>query len=406
MTNQQPLRILGMMSGTSVDSIDVALCSVQQDSSGRIQAELLGFYEHPISETLRRRIFRAFQNGPGSLSLICSLNFEIGEAFADAALAFFREQNIDPTSVDAIASHGQTVYHIAPHMAKQSDGAAHDGENPLPSTLQIGESAVMAERTGLPVISDFRTADMAAGGNGAPLVPFADWHLFSRPGVGVVVHNIGGIANLTLLPASGRMEDVIAFDTGPGNMIIDAIVGHFYPGENYDRDGAHGRAGRVIPELLRTWMSMEYIAAPPPKSTGRELFGVQFARQVIAAHGDIAADDLIATATEFTAHSFARNLADHVTPRGALSEILLAGGGAHNSFLVERVRRAVVDMVDLREDHVRLLDETGFPSKARECIAFALLGYARLRGIPGNVPSATGARRPVLLGKLTEPTPI
>lgn len=408
MSEQKTLRILGMMSGTSVDSIDAALCEVSLGADGRLKATLAGFYEHPIPDRLRKRIFRLFQDGPHSLSLACSLNFEIGEAFAEAALAFFSRERISPASVDAIASHGQTAYHVAPHMARpaESDNDSDPDDVRLTaSTLQIGESAVIAERTRVRVVSDFRKADMAVGGNGAPLVPFADWHLFSRPDRGVVVHNLGGIANLTLLPASGRMDEVIAFDTGPGNMIIDALVSRFCPGERYDADGRHGRRGAVLRDLLDRWMAIPYITAPAPKSTGRELFGAQFAERAADECSGAAPDDLIATATEFTALSFARNLADHVLPRGPLAEILLAGGGAQNAFLVERITHAVRELPGGAGISVRLLDETGFPSKARECIAFALLGYARLQGIPGNVPSATGASRPVLLGKLTDPTP-
>jgi anhydro-N-acetylmuramic acid kinase len=389
-------RIIGLMSGTSVDSIDAVLCEAGEREPGKLGARVLEFYEHPITPGLRTRIFEAFADGDHSLSLSCSLNFEIGNAFADAAEKLIGISGVKPSSISAIASHGQTLYHIAPHMAR-------DGQGRVASTLQVGEAAVIAERTGLRVVADFRVADMAAGGNGAPLVPFSDYHLFSQPGHGVIVHNIGGIANCTYLPASGNMADVIAFDTGPGNMMIDALVHHFYPDERYDRDGLHAARGRVLDELLSGWMETPYISAPPPKSTGRELFGVQFARRVIDEHPGYTPDDLVATATAFTARSLAVNLRDHILPRGPIHNLLLAGGGALNPTLVAGITRELSAISPTTA--VGQLDETGISSKARECVAFAMLGYARLHNICGNVPSATGAKHPALLGKITDPPP-
>jgi anhydro-N-acetylmuramic acid kinase len=392
-------RIIGMMSGTSVDSIDAALCDIDESPEGGLSVRLAAFHEHPVPPDLRARIFRLFEDGPGSLSLACSPNFEIGAAFAEAALALLEAAGAERASVTAIASHGQTAYHIPPHMA---------GAGLAASTLQIGEGAVIAERTGIPVVCGFRAADMAAGGNGAPLVPFADFHLFARPGEAVVVHNIGGISNCTVLPASGRIGDIIAFDTGPGNMVIDALVQRFHSDERFDRDGAHARRGRVDGALLAHWMEIPYIAMAPPKSTGRELFGVQFAERAVRGNPGVAPDDLIATATAFTARSIARNLADHVLSRGPVAELLLGGGGARNAYLVGLIAGELRDAAlaaGAQSPRVRLLDETGFPAKTRECVAFALLGHARLRGIPANVPAATGARHPALLGVVVEPPP-
>jgi len=385
--------ILALMSGTSVDTIDAAICGVGQNDA-RLTCEVLAFYEHPISDHLRERIFAAFQDGANSLSLACSLNFEIGDAFADAAQEAMDLWNGNRDDIAAIASHGQTLYHIAPHMA------ANDNPNCwVPSTLQVGEPAVIAARIGLPVISNFRTADMAVGGNGAPLVPFADYHLFSQPGRGVVVHNLGGIANCTWLPPGGEAGQVIAFDTGPANMIMDALAAHFYPGETYDHDGQHAAVGQVIPELLRDWMAIPYISAPPPKSTGRELFGTQFVRRIIDNNPAARADDLIATATEFTAQSLAVNLRHHVMPRGTIHQLLLAGGGAQNSYLIDRIRNALAS--DISE--ILPLDDIGHSvtSKSRECAGFAIMGYAHLAGIPANLPGVTGATKSVILGQFT-----
>lgn len=392
-TFHQPNRVIGMMSGTSVDSIDAVLCEVGIVSPGRLGARVLGFREHALSPELRTRIFEAFSDGPRSLSLACSLNFEIGEAFAEAAAALVSSLGVQRSSIALIASHGQTLYHVAPHMAHQP------GADRVASTLQLGEPAIIAERTGIRTIADFRVADMAAGGNGAPLVPFADYHLFSRPGEGIIVHNLGGISNCTYLPASGQMDEIVAFDTGPGNMLIDAFVQSFYPGESYDRDGRHASSGTTNDLLLSKWMTTPYISAKPPKSTGRELFGVQFAQRALEENPGLNGDDLISTATEFTARSIAVNLREHVFTRGPVTEVLLAGGGAQNPELVRRIATA------LPEVKVDLLDSRGVSSKARECVAFALLGYARLHNIPSNVPSATGARHPALLGKISDPSP-
>lgn len=425
--------ILALMSGTSVDSIDAAICDVYYEDDERIGCDVLAFHEHPIDDGLRERIFRVFEDGAGALALACSLNFEIGEAFADAALEVIRkwgeftdknvcatgdkftDKNVCATgdkstdknvcaTVDAIASHGQTLYHIAPHMVV---GRSADA---LASTLQVGEGAVIAARTGLPVISNFRVADMAVGGNGAPLVPFADFHLLSQPGRGVVVHNLGGIGNCTWLPPSGRAEEVIAFDTGPANMTIDGLVSHFYAGEPFDRDGKHAAAGKVLTELLEEWMAIPYITAPPPKSTGRELFGRQFVARILADNGDCSADDLIATATEFTAQSLVENLQRFVAPRGQIDQLILAGGGARNGYLVGRIRELWRQCGNVEDGagpgaqtEVLTLDDLGLSvdSKSRECVGFALLGFAHLEGIAGNLPSVTGATRGVVLGDYT-----
>jgi len=281
--------------------------------------------------------------------------------------------------------------------------AAQEKSKIVPSTLQIGEAAVIAERTRIPVVCDFRVADMAVGGNGAPLVPFADYHLFSRQGENVVTQNIGGIANCTFLPSNGKMGDIIAFDTGPGNMIIDALTSSLYPGETCDLDGQHARQGKVIETLLDEWMSLPYIAAPPPKTTGRELFGKHFVDNAIVSNPDASADDLIATATVFTARSIVDNLDRFVFSQGAIARIILAGGGAENDFLVELIRRELEAAFKDSPPELAKLESVGYSSKARECVAFALLGHAHLHGIPGNVPSATGASRAVVLGKLVKP---
>lgn len=396
-TDQPHERImLALMSGTSVDTIDAAICRVWQNDDKKLGCEVLSFYEHEMSGELRERIFEVFRDGAGSLSLTCSLNFEIGQAFAHAAMGAAMAWGTDIHKIDAIASHGQTLYHIAPHMVADLQDAS---DARVPSTLQVGEPAVIAALTGRPVINNFRVADMAVGGNGAPLVPFADYHLFSQPGRGVVVHNLGGIANCTWLPANGIADEVLAFDTGPANMIIDALVSKYYPGESCDNDGKYASSGTVVDSLLAKWMAIPFISAPPPKSTGRELFGVQFAESAIAENHDVKPQDLIATATEFTAQSLAVNLRDHIAPQGTIDQLILAGGGARNSYLVKRIAAAVAPGVSV----VSTLDDIGHSvtSKSRECAGFALLGFAHLYHIPANLPSVTGAQAPTILGQFT-----
>ncbi len=392
-----PRIILALMCGTSVDSIDAAICRVQC-KDGRLSSQLLAFTEYPVPSELRHRIFEVFADEKNSLSLTCSLNFEIAQAFAHAAMAVTRQWDGEFDQIDAIASHGQTLYHIAPHMAESDAGHQRRW---VASTLQAGEGAVIAALTGRPVISNFRVADMAVGGNGAPLVPFADYHLLSEPGRGVVVHNLGGIGNCTWLPPSSTAREVIAFDTGPANMIIDGLVTHFY-NQSYDADGRYAAQGKVIPDILQNWMDIPYISAPPPKSTGRELFGRQFVEQVLATYSDQAADDLIATATEFTALSLVENLRRYIIPRGQIDRLILAGGGAQNPFLAQRISSLWIQR-GTPATEVTTLDNLNLniTSKSRECIGFAVLGYAHLERIPGNLPSVTGARCGVILGDYT-----
>jgi len=384
-------RIAGMMSGTSVDSIDIAICDLKlSPTSERIQIELCGFQETPISSDLRSRIFQLFQNDKGSLSLACSLNFEIAMAFAQAFRQATTALNIPPQSVSAIASHGQTAWHIAPHMADKTQ---------IPSTLQLGDGSVLAHHTQTPVIFNFRTADMAALGNGAPLVPFSDWQMFGQPGKTTILLNIGGIANVTILPPTDKPTDIVAFDTGPGNMIIDAAAEHFF-GQSYDADGMQASHGTVSQELLEQWMAIPYIDIAPPKSTGRELFGKHFTQAYIERNCAMKPQDFLATATMYTAKSIARNL----RPWLSQTDTILAAGGGVNNPTLSRMLTAELERVSGKTIHLKHIDEVSvFPAKARECIAFAILGFATLCDIPSNVPNATGATCPKRLGCLAIP---
>ena len=345
------MRVAGLISGTSVDGIDVAIVDIDETAltvtaSGTV----------PYDESMRRRIL-AVSNAVAHVGEIALLNFEIGELFAKALAATYA---LD--TVELIGSHGQTIY--------------HHGAAPL-CTLQIGEGAVIAERTARPVVSDFRVGDMAAGGRGAPLVPFLDYRLFRHAAVNRIALNIGGIANITVLPAGARPEDVIAFDTGPGNMIMDALAPPF------DRDGEKARAGQVNEQLLNELRRDPFFAQPPPKTAGREEYGAEFlARTGID----------VTTATELTV----RTIADAIARYPATEEVIVSGGGAHNGYMMERLQASI-------QPRVVPASERGVDIDAKEAVLFALLAYETWHGRPSNVPSATGARRPVVLGKISYP---
>jgi anhydro-N-acetylmuramic acid kinase len=336
------------MSGTSLDGIDVAIVDIR----GK-RIEPVAFRSAPYPKAVRAALL-----GISTVAEVSRLNFELGELYAKAILALKQP-------VELIGLHGQTIYH---------EGGKH--------TLQIGEAAVVAERTGVDVISNFREADIAAGGQGAPLVPYVDWLLFRHRRKNRVALNIGGIANITAIPAGAKTSEVIAFDTGPGNMVIDALVTHMTGGkETFDRNGRIARSGILREELLRALLKNPYFKRKPPKSCGREQFGMEFVRYLVATRA--ALPDLIATATELTVRSIAGAI-----PQG--SEVIAAGGGVHNSFLMERLTKALA---------VTTSAKYGIDPDAKEAIAFAVLAYENSRRRPGNLPSATGARHPVVLGK-------
>lgn len=377
------------MSGTSVDGVDAALVEISWINDS-IKADLKAFLVHPYPPSIRQRIFDLFEDQAGALSLACELNFEIGREFAHAALVLLKKARISSSDVRLIGSHGQTAYHIPPLMAVS--------EQHTPSTLQIGEASIIAQMTDIPTVSDFRTADMAAGGNGAPLITFADYHLLRDETKGRVVQNIGGIANCTLLPANCALADVLAFDTGPGNMVIDGLVAQMTGGrEACDRDAHIAASGVINQSLLKDLLAHPYFSAPPPKTTGRELFGLTFVNQLRAQANArrISDTDLVSTATALTAESILRAYRDFVFPRMRVDEVILGGGGAKNPLLVELLRRGLADEIQLLTH-----EDVGINSKAKEAIGFALLGWARIHNIPANVPSATGASHQVLLGKI------
>jgi anhydro-N-acetylmuramic acid kinase len=373
--------VIGLMSGTSADGVDAAVVRLD-GAPPHLRWQILAHHHRPHPDDLRREIFAAFRPETGSPELLCRLNFALGEAFAAAALDALDGAGLTADQVDLIGSHGQTVWHIP--------------SGPGASTLQLGEAAVIAERTGLPVVSNFRTRDMAAGGQGAPLVAAVDVLLLTHPHKVRVAQNIGGIANLTFLPPPGSGLEPLAFDTGPGNMLIDAVAGRVSHGSlTCDLDGRLAAAGRVDEVLLADLLADPYLHQPPPKTTGRERFGVQTARRIwdIGQSRSLRPEDLLATLTAFTARSIA------AAYRGFLpvqpDEIILSGGGAHNPTLRRMLAEAAAP--------ARLLtsDELSLGVEVKEALAFAVLAYETWHGRPTNLPAATGAARPVVLGSIT-----
>ena len=366
------------MSGTSHDGVDAVVARITGSGSAA-RVKLLHHGRSPYPKTLRERVGRSFD---GTRAGVCRLNFELGEFFAGAALRAISGAGLTPADVDFIGSHGQTVFHEPPSKGKQG------------STLQVGEGAVIARRTGVLTISDFRTADVAAGGHGAPLVPYADWVLFRKKGRTTALQNIGGIANVTVV--TEELEGVQGLDTGPGCALIDEAMKMLSGGiAAYDKDGKLARSGKIIPVLLDKLLSHPYFKMKPPKSTGREVFGKEMAEKILKVHLGAKKEDILCTLTHLTAESIYGAYKRYVLPRHRLDRVLLAGGGAKNGFLVALLRGLFKDMP------VGLTDEAGVPVEAREALCFAVLANETLLGNPSNVPGATGARHPAVLGKIS-----
>ena len=368
------MRIIGLMSGTSADGIDACLAHIDE-RDGRLIVRTEHFVTVPYPDDVRGRVL-----GCRSVEDVCRLNIELGERFADAALKLCEDANVPLAQVDAIGSHGQTVCHVD-----------RDGSH---ATLQVGEPCVIAERTGLTTVADFRPRDIAAGGCGAPLVPMVDYLLLADPAVDRAALNIGGIANLTILTAGGALDDVVAFDTGPGNMVIDGVVSALTGGRAaFDPEGELAGRGTPCEALLDRLVGDPYFAAPPPKSTGREAFGADYVERFLgwARPIGLSEADTVATATALTV----RTIADAVRQIGdAGGELIVSGGGAHNRTLMAWLAE------ELPEARIETSEVCGIHPDAKEALAFAVLAWLTLHGRPGNVPGATGARVPVVLGKI------
>ncbi|WP_417897888.1 anhydro-N-acetylmuramic acid kinase [Bacillus haimaensis] len=374
---------IGLMSGTSVDGVDVAIVSVK--GAGEMMSyKELAFENIAISGELRERIFRQFDPGASSVDALCSLNFELGEMFCKAAESVVKKHGFQVSDIDFIGSHGQTLYHIPVEEAGL-----------VRSTLQLGEASVIAERFGCPVVSDFRVRDMAAGGGGAPLVPYVDYLLFRSDSESIALQNIGGIGNVTYLPAGCSAGQVVAFDTGPGNMIMDEAMSILSKGQaHYDDGGRVAAKGHADEEVLRELLGHPYFCLTIPKSTGREMFGASYTRELVGRlHSKgLSTADIMATVTKFTALTIIDQYMRFLG--GPVDTLIVSGGGAYNATLLGYLRDSGTFEVKTQEDY-------GFSSDSKEAVAFALLANETLFGVQNNLPSATGARKPVVLGKLT-----
>lgn len=376
------------MSGTSADGVDAALVEITEGETGP-DLKLVAHRTVPYPEGLRARVLAAMLPPGGTVDQVCHLNAYIGELFAQAALTLIAGAGHAPADVALIGSHGQTIHHLP--AARDESGLA------VRSTLQIGEPAVIAERTGITTIADFRPRDMAAGGEGAPLVPIFHDVLFRHPERHRIVVNFGGIANLTWLPAGARFGALRAFDTGPGNVLIDGFAAYLSEdAAGMDTDGMLAARGQVSPPLLGELMEHPFLRREPPKSTGREEFGPALLGHIVAraAERQIADKDLMATVTAFTAEAVAFAIERFISPTGRGTELVGCGGGSRNPTLMRMLGARLPDI------RVVVADALGFPSAAMEAAAFALLAYLTATGRPGNVPSATGAARPVVLGAI------
>ena len=371
-------RVVGLMSGTSVDGIDAALVEISGTGPSLRLGSVLASIEMPFPPGVPERIHALFS---GTTDEVCRMNAVLGELFADAALAAIAEAGLSPADVHLIGSHGQTVYHVPRNGP---------GE---PSSLQIGEISVIAERTGITTVGNFRPRDIAAGGEGAPLVPYVDWALCHQPDRTVVLQNIGGIANATVV--TPEIGDLLAFDTGPGNMIVDAAAALATDGTmTYDEGGRLAPACRPDRDLVNRLLQDDYFLLPPPKSTGREYWGAQYVRRVVGENGITPGAQLVADMTELTAQSIHDAYARFILPGRSIEGVYLSGGGARNPVLRRRLEELLAPVPVCQSDTL------GLPVDAKEAIAFAILANETICGTPANVPSATGARGPRVLGAI------
>ncbi len=376
---------VGLMSGTSLDGVDVVLCDITGEDEDT-QVKQLKFKTYEIPEYLRDKIRKCCSRDLVPVELICSLNFELGQLFAESVKKLCKESSVNLEDIAFIASHGQTIFHIPKAFSDY-----------IPSTLQIGEAAIIANECRTTVISNFRVMDMAVGGEGAPLVPYSEYVLYADDNQAVALQNIGGIGNVTFLPKKGDFTKVIAFDTGPGNMMIDAAVQRLY-GEKFDKNGKYASKGKLIPLLAEELKKHPYFALDIPKTTGREMFGEHYTYELLEKYQDYTKNDIIFTLTWFTAYSIAYHYKKYFIHHHNLDKCIIAGGGAYNECLINLIKR------ELPEIEILIQEDLGYSSEAKEAIAFVILGNQTYHMRPSNVPSATGARKSVILGQITYPT--
>ncbi len=376
--------VAGVMSGTSADGINVALVRVTGRGL-RTRFQLLAHREFPYPRAIRNAILAMMNARAARVGDLASLNFLLGELYAEAITQTARRARL---RVELVGCHGQTLYHRGerePFLGRK-----------LAVTWQTGEGAIVAARTGAPAVTDFRPADMAAGGKGAPLVPFLDYLVYRHSRIGRIVLNIGGIANLSAIPAGASPDQVVAFDTGPGNMVIDAVTERLF-GRRYDSDGTIAASGKVLEGVLAHMMRLRFFRRPPPKTAGREEFGREFVSEFLRRCKGARKQDVVATATALTARSIAQAIQDHVLVRGKFRELIASGGGTKNPALMRMLANQLPQL------RLRRTDDFGLPAEAKEAVAFALMAYQTWQRLPSSVPAATGAERAAVLGKVSYP---
>ncbi len=382
------MKVIGLMSGTSSDGVDAALVDIR-GSKNRLKITPLAFNIFPFPRSLQKRLLEVASDLPQPASVICHVNFLLGEYFADAAIKLAKQNHTRLADIHLVGSHGQTIQHLPnPRRA---------GKWSIRSTLQLGEPSIIAEKTGITTIADFRPRDMAAGGEGAPLTPFLHYHLFRSQRISRVLVNIGGISNITYLKAGAKLDQTWAFDTGPGNMLIDGLVRALTKTHmRMDLDGKMAKEGKVNARLLTELMRHPFLKKQPPKSTGREVFGDPMVEKIIkrSLKLGLSAKDIISTVTAFTSEAIAASIKRFILKKGVLDEIIAGGGGVRNPVLMKSLKEALAPIPVQRYEH------HGYDSRAIEAMAFAVLAYQTWHMQPSNIPSVTGAHAPTLLGKI------
>lgn len=378
------MKIIGLMSGTSCDGVDAALIDIK-GAVPNLTIKPIAFVSYPYTSSLREEVLIASRRG--TVATVCHLNVLLGEVFAKAATRVIKKSGLPPSAIHAIGSHGQTIHHLPTPIRVPGFGT-------LQSTLQIAEPAVIAERTGISTIGNFRARDMAVGGQGAPLAPFAHYCVFRHSSLSRLILNLGGIGNVTYLPRNGLIHSVQAFDTGPANMMLDGLIEHYSRGVmSFDRGGKWAAKGTINSALFQKLMAHPYLKIKPPKTTGREDFGEKFLRKIlrIAQQKKLTRHDVLATCAWFTAVTIAESLQ---WLAGPVDEVIVGGGGVWNRTVMRNLRKIFAPIP------VRSFEDTGWSSNAFESVAFALLAYQTIQGLPSNIPSVTGARKSVVLGTI------
>ncbi|MEC4678163.1 MAG: anhydro-N-acetylmuramic acid kinase [Nitrospirota bacterium] len=381
------MKVIGLMSGTSADGIDAALVDVRGGNK-HLQVKLLAFALYPYPSPLQKTLIDLASGSSFSIAQFCRLNFSLGERFADAVMTLSHQAKISLSEIDLIGSHGQTIQHLPKATGRKEMTG---------STLQIGEPSVIAERTGITTIADFRPGDMAAGGEGAPLAPYFHYHLLRHKKKSRAIINLGGISNITYLKAGASIDETVAFDMGPANMLLDGLVSVLSQGKKtFDLNGAMAKKGQVSEKLLSELMRHPFIKKTPPKSTGREVFGGKMVEKIIEEGRvlGLSKNDLLATTTAYTVFSVEKNIQAFILKKGRLDEVIVGGGGVKNPVLMQGLTDA------LHPIPVLSFEDVGHDSRAIEAMTFAVLAYQSLHQRPSNIPSVTGAGHTVVLGKI------